>query len=214
MEITTQVLPDDMTPEEQKSLQEYISNGCPGLVKIDDAKVFSWLNLYMNGKSYAEIAHITKDKKDLVLYIAHRSKWFLKRVDYYGDISTGIATKMRNTKIQSADTVLNIISALGQFYNDKANKYLATNDSSIIEEMDTKNLASYYKALEVLEKLISPSGNSESDKPTVNINLGTGGATVTQRNDKTVDITTNPDSEEAAGNLLKALAKFQRSKDS
>ena len=212
------LLPEDLTPEEKNSLQNYISNGCPGLVKIDDAKVFQWLELYMAGKGYAEIANITKERKDLIMYIAHKAKWSEKRLQYYGDMASGLNKKISNVKLQSADTVANAIVAIGKYYNDTFNKFLTTNDKSIIENMDTKVLSQYYKSLEILDKLISPSSKDDDDggkKPTVNINLGSSGAVVTQVDDKTVDISTKatPDDEVAAGDLLKALAKYQRSKE-
>lgn len=210
------LLPEDMTKEEHLNLQKYIDNGCPGLVKIDDTKVFTWFELYMNGKGYSEIANITKDNKELIMYVSHKSRWNEKKMEYYRDMSASMASKLKNVKIQSADTVANAITAMGKYYNDKFNKFLATNDKDIIENMDTKILAQYYKSLEVLDKIISPTPKDDDDstkKPMVNINLGTG-ATVTQVDDKTVDISTNTvESDEAAGDLLKALAKYQRSKD-
>jgi hypothetical protein len=138
MEIT--ILSDDMTPEENKSLQEYIANGCPGLTQVDDSKAFAWFELYMNNKSYSEIANITKSKKDLIMYLSYKTKWNNKRMEYYADISQGLAIKLKNAKLQSADTVLNIITALGKYFNESANKYLSTNDKSIIENIDSKNL--------------------------------------------------------------------------
>lgn len=208
------ILSEDMTPDENKSLQDYISNGCPGLIKIDDSKVFQCLELYMAGKSYAEIAHISKTPRDLIMYISYKAKWCEKRTNYYSEMASGLTNKIRNVKLQSADTVANAITAMGKYFNDSFNKYLSTNDKSVIENLDTKNLTLYYKSLEVLEKIISPSGTSESDKTQVNINLGSGGATVTQVNDKTVDISTNPvESDEAAAELLKSLARYQRAKE-
>lgn len=207
------VFPDDLSVEEKTALQAYVANGCPGLVKVDDAKVFQWLELYMAGKGYAEIAHITKEKKDLIMYIAYKAKWNEKRLEYYGDMTSGLNKKIRNAKLQSADTVANAITAMGKYYNDVFNKFLTTNDKSIIENMDTKVLAQYYKSLEVLDKLISPSENTNTEKATVNINVGSN-ATVTQVNDKTVDISTQSvESDLAASELLKSLARYQRSKE-
>ena len=96
------LLPDDLTPEEKKSLQDYITNGCPGLVKVDDANVFQWLELYMAGKGYAEISYITKQRKDLIMYIAYKAKWSEKRLQYYGDMASGLNKKISNVKLQSA----------------------------------------------------------------------------------------------------------------
>lgn len=199
---------DDMHEDEQKSLQDFISNGCPGLTKIEDSKVFKWFELYMSGKNYAEISQITKEKKDLIMYIAHKSKWHDKRMQYYSDISMSLTNKLKRVKLESANTVANAISALGKYYNDQFNKYLLTNDKGIIETMDTKTLAQYYKSIEVLDKIITPPTEDTSKQPVVNVNVNSG-TKVEQKDDQTIEITT----EDAAGDLLKALAKYQRSKD-
>lgn len=207
-------LPEDMTPEEQSSLQNYIENGCPGLTKINDTKVFTWFELYMTGKSYQEIAQITKDRKDLILYISHKAKWNEKRMEYYSDISKSLTGKLQKIKLESANTIATAVSAIGKYYNDKFNKFLVTNDKDIIENLDTKVLAQYYKSLEMIDKILAPPKASpeDSDKPMVNINVGSS-AKIQQTDDNTIEISP-VDTDAAAGDLLKALAKFQRVKDS
>lgn len=207
MEVTK--FSEDLSEEEQVALQSYISNGCPGLTKIDDTKVFKWFELYMAGKSYSEIAAITKEKKDLIVYIAHRGKWHEKHMQYYADIANNLTNKLKKVRLESANTVATAITALGKYYGDQFNKYLLTNDGSIIANMDTKTLAQYYKSIEVLDKMMSPSSGGEgSSSPSVNINVGSN-AKIEQKDDKTVEITTD----EAAGDLIKALAKYQRIKE-
>lgn len=209
MEVTK--FSEDLSEEEQISLQNYISNGCPGLTKIDDTKVFQWFELYMAGKGYSEIATITKDKKDLIMYISYKSKWHEKRMQYYSDMALNLTTKLKRVKLESANTVANAITALGKYYNDQFNKYLLTNDQNVISNMDTKTLAQFYKSIEVLDKIINPSAagdSSQSPLPSVNINVGSS-AKVEQKDDQTIEITTD----EAAGDLIKALAKYQRVKD-
>lgn len=204
--------PEDMSIEEHSSLKNYIENGCPGLTKIDDNIVFTWFELYMAGKSYQEIAQITKSKKDLILYVSHKAKWNDKRMDYYSDIARNLTNKLQKVKLESANTIATAVSAIGKYYNEKFNKFITTNDSNIMESLDTKMLAQYYKSLEMLDKILSPPKEpDDGKKPTVNINVNS--AKIDQIDDNTVDITPM-DTEQAAGDLLKALAKFQRSKDS
>jgi hypothetical protein len=163
----------------------------------------------MAGKSYSEIAAITKEKKDLIVYIAHRGKWHEKHMQYYADIANNLTNKLKKVRLESANTVATAITALGKYYGDQFNKYLLTNDGSIISNMDTKTLAQYYKSIEVLDKMMSPSSGGEgSSNPSVNINVGSN-AKIEQKDDKTVEITTD----EAAGDLIKALAKYQRIKE-
>lgn len=213
MDLTT--LPEDLTTEEKKVVAEYVANGCPGLVKINDDKVFKWFELYMTGKSYTEIAHLMRENKDLIMYVACRSRWLDKRMQYYNDMAVAFSNKLKKAKVDSANTVVNAIAALSKYHNKKFNDFLTTNDQSIIDNMDTKLLGQYYKSLETLDKLVNPAGSDDPDKdksgksgPTVNVNVGSG-ATVKQIGDDTVEITTD----EAAGDLLKALSNYQRTKE-
>lgn len=215
------LFPEDLNSAEQNSLTSYIQNGCPGLSKIDDVKVFRWFELYMSGKSYHEISVLTKDKKDLIVYIAYKAKWHEKRMEYYKDLTTNYTAKLKHVKLDSANTVINAITALGKYYNDQFNKFLISDDKNIINNLDTKMLGQYYKSLEVLEKIINPNGRADDDhgdnsgkKPVVNINVNN--AQISQDGD-TIDIQadtqSNTDAQKAASNLLKAMSEFQRSKD-
>lgn len=209
MDLTT--LPEDLTVEEKQTVSEFVANGCPGLVKIDDTKVFRWFELYMAGKSYYEIAQLTKDKKDLIMYISCRAKWHDTRMAYYRDMSATFTSKLKKVKMSSANTVINALTALGKYHDKKFNDFLVTNDKSIIETMDTKLMAQYYKSLEMIDKLIRPEGEDhekEPKQPLVNITVPAG-STITQTGDKSIEI----GSDEAASNVLKAIAAFQRSKD-
>ena len=211
------VFPEDMNVEEKASLQDYIKNGCPGLVKVSEDEVFAWFNLYISGKTYNEIAQITKGKRDLILYVAHRARWHQKRLGHLTDISSHITQKIQKAKLESANTVVNAITSLGKYYDDKFNKFLSTNDKDIIENMDTKMLGQYYKSLEILDK-IAPSereSSKDSAQPTVNINIGP--SKIKQKDDNTVDITPeDTDSTEntkAAKDILRALSQLQKSKE-
>lgn len=78
---------DEFSSEESASLALYIESGCPGLTKITDEKVFKWFELYMAGKTFLEISESSKDRLDLILYIAHKSKWQATKVEYFQDIA-------------------------------------------------------------------------------------------------------------------------------
>jgi hypothetical protein len=172
-------LPDDMTFEEKDLLREYKKNGCPGLVKITAEKVQEWFNLYMGGKTYTEISKITKTKKDLILYISQKSNWHSKRIDKYSDIAENILEKTKSTALDSADTVSTMILAWNRYYNKRLNKYLKTNDDSIMEDLDVKKLAEYRKTIDSLEKFVSGFKGKDkvpsppTERSSVNININT-----------------------------------------
>lgn len=196
--------PEDMTLEEAERLGDYIKNGLPGIQKVMESDIFKWFELYMVGRTYSEIAEITKAPKDKVLYMSYKQKWHEKRMRHYNDILNNIAGKLTKTKLSSINTVATIITALNKFYGKKFNKYLANNDESILESLDTKLLTHYYKSMDIIEKLSSAGKvvdpqDEASKHPMVNINMM--GGTVKQIDPQTLEIT-----EDNAGEFLKALA--------
>lgn len=207
-------MPQDMTLEERQAVQSFISNGCPGLLRVQQSDIFKWFELYMAGKTYAEIATITKSKKDLIMYIAHKSTWMDKRLKHYEDISLNILEKVKQVKLDSANNLTTIINALGKYCEQKYNKFLTTNDQGIIDGIDTKITTQYFKAIELFNKLINPdddpdTGKNPGQSALVNINMNTGSTTtLKQIDEKTLEIT-----DETAGDLLKSLANLKKSQE-
>ena len=192
----------DLTEAEVSAVQDYTKNGCPGLVKIGETDIFSWFELYMVGKSYSEIAKQTKSKKDMVMYIAVKSNWHTKRLEYYTDLANNLLNKYQQAKSNSANTVANMVSALNKYYGDRFDQFLATNDRSIIDGIDTKMLAQYYKAIEMLDKLMGAAAD-KTDKPIVNVNVGSN-AKVTQIDENNMDIEID---ESNIGDILKYISE-------
>lgn len=211
-------IPEDLTSEERNSLIDYIQNGCPSLSKVDDASVFGWFELYMKGKSYKEINQITKGKYDLILYMAYKGGWHNKRLDYYNEIHSKYLDKVTMAKMDSVNTTINAISALGKYYDKQFNAFIATNDQSIINNLDTKVLSQYYKSIEMLDKLLSnkTNGSGRSDysenpneTPIFNININT-----PKKSDVVVDVEDSVPMEDSSSSaeIIKALAILKRNK--
>ena len=208
-------IPEDLSSEEKNSLVDYVQNGCPGLTRVDDQDVFSWFQLYMSGKSYSEISEFCKCKKDLVVYMSYRNQWHEKRMNYYNDISSKYIEKVKMAKMDSINTTINAITALGKYHDKQFTKFIANNDNSIIHNLDTKILSQYYKSLEMLDKLLSnkaPSKNRDDydEPPTVNININQ------PKNSAPVTIDTEVVSSNAEENMsnsevLRALSILKRS---
>jgi hypothetical protein len=203
-------MPQDMTKDEKEVVRNFIANGCPELLRVQQSDIFKWFDLYMSGKTYAEIATITRSKKDLIMYIAYKSTWMDKRLKHYEDISLNILEKIKKSKLDSANNLITIISSLGKYCEQRYNKFLTTNDPDTIEGIDTKIVTQYFKAMELLEKLINPEGEGDGNRktspqvPLVNINMGSS-ATVKQTDPQTLEIT-----DETAGDLLKTLASLKK----
>jgi len=202
----------DFTEEEVKSLQDWKDNGRPGIHSLNQDKAFQWFKLYMAGKTYSEIAQITSSKKDLVLFVSERSKWLDLKMDHYADISGKMLQKYKEAKVESLNTMTTMVSALNRYFGDKFNKYLTTNDESIIENIDSKILAQYQKANESIDKIISEitgeGGEKGSGKtPTININMN-GNSSIKQTSEDTIDITNEEDEE--IKDILAKLSKVKK----
>lgn len=200
-EITVQK--EDLTPEEKLALDSYIKNGCPGLLRITDVDTFKWFELYMSGKTYSEISDITKHKKDLVMYVAFKSKWHEKKIAYYEDIANNMAKKIAKSRIDSMNTVTSISAALGKYLESKMNDFLSTGNTEVIEGLDTKILSQYYKSIEIVESVVPKNGANEK---TPNININANNATVTTKENGDVEISANTNSE-----ILRIMADFKKS---
>lgn len=201
-------LPQDMTKEEKESLQDFILNGCPGLLRVQQSDIFNYFQLYMSGKTYAEIATIAKAPKDLVMYLSYKSNWLEHRFKHYENISLNILEKIKHVKLDSTNTLVTVIKAYGKYIEAKSNKYLSTNDASVIEGIDSKILSTYYKSLDSLEKILGgdPQDPENPKAPMVSINMGMGAAaSIKQVDSKTLEIT-----DETAGDLIKALASMKK----
>lgn len=202
---------EDMSTEERVALQAFLDNGCPGLIQTTEADILKWFRLYMSGKSYLEISKIVNKNIDLILYMSYKSKWNEKKIEYYQSLIANLSQKTQQVALDSANTVAGMVSALNKYYGDTFNKYLTSNDPSIIEGIDTKLLSQYYKSLESLNKLISPKDNSKGgDKsPAVNINLFGNAELSEGRSEGSERIV----SEDDVGSILSILAQHKRKKE-
>ena len=206
----------DFNVEEVESLKNYKKNNMPGLMRMTESDAFQFFELYMAGKTYAEIATITNTKKDLILYVSDRCNWHSKKMQYYSDLSDNMLQKCNESKIQTLNTVTTMVTALNKYFGDKFDRFLKDKDVSIIESIDPKLLAQYYKATEAMDKILGGSvGAGESDhrvgqNPLVNINM-TGGAKVTQTDENTLEIDiTETEKEKAVGEILAGLSKIKK----
>ena len=203
----TKIGTEDMSEEEKTSLQDFVKNGCPGLLKTTESNIFSWFELYMAGKTYSEISTLTHSKRDLILYMSNKSGWYEKRMTYYEDLVYNMTKKMSQVKLDSMNTVSTAITALGRYYGDKFNKYLSSKDSKIIEDIDTKMLSQYYKSMEALEKIMGNAGKKPGEStPLVNVNMN--GGTIERTGENSVEIT-----DESASSILEALVKYKKSQN-
>jgi hypothetical protein len=162
----------------------------------------------MAGKTYSEIAVITKSKKDLIVYISYKSKWLEKRTEYFTSIAENMTTKITNIRTESINTVATIVSSMNKYFGKKFDSYLSTNDDTVIENIDSKLLEKYYKSLEILEKVVNPTAKDPSKPSSVNININSA-ASVNQSSDSSLDVSMD----ETPSDLMKRLVQNKKDKE-
>ena len=162
----------------------------------------------MSGKSYQEVAEVSKSPIEIVLYFANKLKWHEKRIKHYDDLTSNTFQKVENIKKEAQSNVATIVSAMGKHFTENMNKYIMTGDPTILQEIDVKLLNTYYKSLEILEELMKkpPTGNPLSNTPNVNININN--ASVKSANSDTINVES-----ESPGEVLKRLADFKKAKE-
>jgi hypothetical protein len=200
---------NDFTEDEVEKINTYVSNGCVGLATLvkDEHKVNNLFALYMSGKTYTEISKISRVKKDMVLYMAAKMKWYEKRMEYLDDINSNITRKLTETRVESMNFISSLISMHHKYYGDAINQYLRTGDRDIIDGLDLKQLTQYFKSIEMLEKILNPTNVNRGGGANTTVNINTPGGTVEQVDDKTIEITPGN-----AGDALRALAELKDKK--
>jgi hypothetical protein len=199
---------NDFTEDEAKKINTFVSGGAVGLESVvkDEHKVNSLFGLYMAGKGYEEISKISRVKKDIVLYLSAKMKWYEKRMTYLEDIQRQMTQKLSHTRIESLNFITDLINCHHKYYGDEINKYLETNDRTIIENLDMKALGQYFKSIEILEKIINPTNINRGGTSGTTININAAGSKIDATND-TIEITPSN-----TGDILKALASIKDKK--
>lgn len=207
----TESIKHDLTEEELNSLEDWVANGKPGVHGLNETQVFQWFELYMAGKSYSEIAKISRSKKDLILFVSKRQDWFARKNEYYKDISSNMLQKYTEAKMETMNTMTTMVSAMNKYFGKKFDKYLKDNDEKIIEAIDSKMLAQYHKIAESLDKIVAEiTGVRDSEgkekSPLVNINVNSG--SVKQTDNNTLEI--ESESEAEVKDILASLSKVKK----
>jgi len=200
----------DMSDQELHDLDVFIKNKLPGIVRVNETDIFRWFELYMAGKNYSEIAELTSSTLAHILYIAHKSEWHLKRQEHYSTLAGGLINKIAETKLDSADTMATIITAMNKFFKGKADRFLATGDPTHLEEMDTRMLSQYTKLSESLEKVINPSRGKDDNGGSrgVSIFINSKENTISSGDKEPINIT-----ESNAGKILEAMASVKKEEE-
>lgn len=206
---------EDLTTQEIASLDDYIKNGAPGLTKVKDKDILKWFDLYMSGKTYAEIAKIGKVDQNLVCYFSSKLNWHSQKLDHFKDLIANMTQKLTQVRLETQNALNTTVTAMNKYFEDRFNQYLKTGNKEFIETVDTKILVQYYKGVDTLVKLTTPvksAAASTAPSSVSNLSEDEGGES------ETIEVTPKVLTEEIvinkknAGDILKKLAGIKKSK--
>ena len=178
----------DFTMKDLKAIEEFKDGGLLGLAQLSDVEVEKCMALYIDGKTYRQIASILKINKPTILYLADRFKWFELRQEYLEELSSTLPQKIVESKLQSQEFFLKLISAYQKKINKNIDKYLKTNDEQWHDNIDAKDLSAVVKITELLYKLSNESIGNPNDKSMVSLNGLSEGVTITKTGENSIEI--------------------------
>jgi hypothetical protein len=203
-----QRFPADCTPEDKAILSKFREEGLVGVGRVTESSIFAWFNLYMNGRTYQEIAKETKGKIELVLYMADHYRWFEKRQEHYQQLMARVQNKMTTAKIEGVSFLYDLLSFATEIHKDDIVEFLSTKNKEAAARVDLRIIDRYTKIVDAIAKLtVTPEDWVKSlgdrNRPTVNINIEN--ATI-QKDKSILDI-------DSSKSIVSQLAKLKEEKE-
>ena len=93
----------DFTMKDLEMIKKFKNNGMLGLHTLHETDCERMMAFYLDGKTYREIAELTKRNKSLILFLAQKFKWFELRKEYLDELHATIKDKVVSSKLQSMD---------------------------------------------------------------------------------------------------------------
>lgn len=201
----------DFTPKDLEAIQKFKDKGMLGLATLLDTDIHRMMQLYLDGKSYKEIADLLHRDKPTILFLAQKLDWPTMRKDYLNELVTTLKDKVTESKIQSQKFLLNLSQAYQKKLGRNINDFMRTDDVSHFNCIDPKDISSYLKIVEMLHRLNNENLGHSNDKPLVGISGMGEGMTITKTGANTVEITPGPPT--VMKSKLKEWADLQRQQE-
>lgn len=199
----------DFTIKDLETIEKFKEEGMLGLHTLVETDVERSMALYLDGKSYRQIAQITKIKKDVILFLAHKFSWWELRKEYLDELQATMKDKILDSKLQTQEFLFDLIMAYRKKIGKNLNRYLKTDDDQWMDKVDNKDMGVVFKCVELLHRLNAENFTNPNDKSMVSLNGLSDGVTITKTGANSVEIT--PKSPIAS--KLKQMADFKREQE-
>lgn len=201
----------DFTIKDLEAIQKFKDDGMLGLHTLTDTDHERMMSLYLDGKSYRQLANLTKKSKNVILFLAHKFKWYELRKEYLDELHATLKDKVMESKLQSQDFLLELILAYQKKIGKNIHQYLRTDDEKFADKVDQKDVGTLLKVMEILHRLNSENLSSSNDKALVGLNGLGEGMTITKTGANTVEIM--PKGSSSFSSKLKQFADMKRDEE-
>lgn len=198
----------DFTMKDLELIEQFKENGMLGLHTLTDVDVERMMALYMDGKSYRQIASLLKKNKQVVLFLAHKFKWFELRAEYLDELQATLKNKIIEAKLQDQEFLLHLSLAYKKKIGKNIDQYLRTDNSEFYDQINRGDLGTLMKVMEMIHKLSSE--NLGEKLPLVGLNGMGEGVNITKTGPNSVEITPK---QTPFASKLKQFAELKREQD-
>lgn len=196
----------DFTFKDLEAVDKFKENGMVGLHTLKDTDCERCMALYLDGKSYRQIAQVTKINKTVILFLAAKFKWYELRKEYLDELQATLKDKVMEAKLQDGEFLMHLSLAYRKKIGKNVNDYLRTDNAEFADRIDSRDITAYMKIIELIHRLNNENIGNPSDKSLVGLNGLGEGVTITKTGNNSVEIT--PKS--PFSNKLKDFAEYKR----
>lgn len=201
----------DFTMKDLELIEKFKESGMLGLHTLKDTDCERCMGLYMDGKTYRQIAQVTKINKAVILFLANKFKWFELRKDYLDELHVTLKDKVMESKLQSQEFLLELVLAYQKKVSKNIHQYLRTDNEEFADRIDPKDINTVLKVMELLHRLSAENFGNPNDKSIIGLNGLGEGMTITKVGNNSVEIT--PKVPSPFSSKLKAFAEMKREQE-
>jgi hypothetical protein len=200
----------DFTMKDMEMINKFKDDGMLGIASLDTTNVERSMALYLDGKTYRQIANVLKINKSIILFLAHKYSWYELREQYLEELKVTIPNKILEHKLQSQEFLLELSQAYRKKIAKNVHQYLRTDDPKYFEKNDAKDVTSWLKIEEMIYSTAEHISR-QSEKSMVGLNGLGEGMTITKTGANSIEIT--PKGPSPFGSKLKAFAELKREQE-
>jgi hypothetical protein len=178
----------DLTLKDLELVEKFKENGMLGLHTLGPTDVERCMALYMDNQTYRQIARITHIKKDVILFLSHKFKWWEMKKEYLDELNATMKDKVVESKLQSQEFLLKVLLAYQKKISRNIDKYLKTDDETWADKIDSKDLSALIKCTEMLHNLDAENYGVNQKPPLVGLSGMSEGVTITRTGNNSVEI--------------------------